>query len=168
MDVGDILDGVPRVERATEQDLEQLLAIAAARRTVYAEYQPTFWRPAQDGVDRQRAYFTSLLDDDETRVLTATADGTDVRGFAIGRLVPAPGVYDPGGASCMIDDFAVADPDEWPAIGPLLVDALREWANSRGAAQLVVVTAHLDQPKRAALQSLGLTLASEWWVGPLD
>lgn len=160
-----MLGGVLGVKRANPEDLEQLLRIAAARRTAYAEYQPRFWRPAPDAVDRQRAYFTSILDDDEAVVLTVTGDGTDVCGFAIGRLVPAPPVYDPGGVSCVVDDFAIADPDEWLTIGPPLLDALRSWAASRGAVQLVVVTAHLDVPKRAALESSGLTLASEWWVG---
>ncbi|SDT09476.1 hypothetical protein SAMN04488543_3018 [Friedmanniella luteola] len=49
----------------------------------------------------------------------------------------------------------------------LLLDAVRAWAADRGAAQLVVVTAHLDEPERAALRSSGLTVASEWWAGPL-
>jgi hypothetical protein len=36
----------------------------------------------------------------------------------------------------------------------------------RGAVQAVVVTAHLDQPKRQALRACGLEVASEWWVTP--
>jgi hypothetical protein len=156
------------VRRASLADLDGLLGIASARRTAYAAYQPTFWRPAPDAIDRQRAYFTSILDDDQTLVLTATENDAGLRGFAIGRLVPAPPVYDPGGVSCVVDDFAVADPDEWLTVGPLLLDALRSWASSRVAAQMIVVTAHLDEPKRAALQSHGLTLASEWWVGSVD
>ena len=160
-------DGELRIKQATLGDLEGLLRIGDARRQTYAEHQPRFWRPAPDAVDRQRSYVTSLLDDEETFVLAAKGDDADLRAFAIGRLVPAPPVYDPGGASCVVDDFAVADPDEWPTIGPLLLDALRDWAASRGAAQMIVVTAHLDQPKRAVLRSRDLTLASEWWVGPV-
>jgi GNAT superfamily N-acetyltransferase len=160
-------DGELRIQRATLGDLEGLLRIADARRQTYAEYQSRLWRPAPDAVDRQRSYVTSLLDDEETLVLAAIGDDAGLRGFAIGRLVPAPPVYDPGGASCVVDDFAVADPGEWPTIGPLLLDALRDWAASRGAAQMIVVTAHLDQPKRAVLRSRDLTLASEWWVGPV-
>jgi GNAT superfamily N-acetyltransferase len=156
------------IKRANLEDLDRLLGIASAHRTSYAEYQPRFWRPAPDAVDRQRAYFTSILDDDKTLVLTATEDDAGLHGFAIGRLVPAPPVYDPGGVSCLVDDFAVADPEEWLTIGPLLLDALRSWAASRDAAQMIVVTAHLDEPKRAALQSRGLTIASEWWVGSVD
>lgn len=161
-------DGVLRVQQARDDDLEALLTIADARRKTYAEYQPRFWRPAPDAVDRQRPYLASLLDDDDSLVLTATADGADLRGFAIGRLVPAPPVYEPGGASCVVDDFAVVDPEEWLTVGPLLLDALRRWAASRGAVQLIVVTAHHDEPKRAALRSQDLTLASEWWVGPVS
>jgi hypothetical protein len=155
------------VKRANLDDLDLLLAIASGCRTAYAEYQPRFWRPAPDAAERQRAYFTAMLDDDKALVLTATEDA-DLRGFAIGRLVSAPPVYDPGGVSCVVDDFAVAAPDEWSTIGSVLFDALRSWAASRDAAQMIVVTARLDEPKRAALQSRGLTLASEWWVGSVD
>jgi hypothetical protein len=58
--------------------------------------------------------------------------------------------------------------DQWLRIAPLLFDALGNWATSRGAAQIIVVTAHADKPKRAALKSLGLTVASEWWVGAIE
>ncbi|CAA9301374.1 MAG: hypothetical protein AVDCRST_MAG61-1029 [uncultured Friedmanniella sp.] len=160
-------DDVLRVQRATVDDLDELLRMADARRKTYAEYQPRFWRPAADAVDRQRPYLSSLLDDDDTLVLTAAADGSELRGFAIGRLLPAPPVYDPGGVSCVVDDFAVVDPEEWLTVGPALLDGLRRWAAGRGAVQLIVVTAHLDEPKRAALRSQDLTLASEWWVGPV-
>lgn len=163
-----MLHGVVRVERAHAEDLEQLLAIAAERRTAYAAYQSQFWRPAAEAVDRQRAYFNACLDDDDTCVLKAVEASARLHGFGIGLLVPAPPVYDPGGPSCVVDDLAVADAEEWPTLGPLLLDGLRDWAVRRGAAQIIVVTAHLDEPKRSALQGHGLTLASEWWVGPVD
>lgn len=161
-----MLRAVLTVQRATAKDLEQLLGIAAARRVAYAEYQPQFWRSAPDAVHRQREYFTAILEDDEALVVVAHS-GAGLRGFGIGRLVPAPAVYAPGGASCVVDDFAVAHPDDWSTIGPLLLVALRSWAHRRGAAQIIVVTAHLDEAKRAALQGEGLTIASEWWVGPI-
>src|SRR5829696_4964011 len=55
------------------------------------------------------AYFTSILDDDKTLVLTAPHDDAGLHGFAIGRLVPAPPVYDPGGVSCVVDDNETAN-----------------------------------------------------------
>lgn len=154
------------IDRARLADLEQVLDIAAERRMDYAEYQPQFWRPAPDAVHRQREYVETLLEDDQALVVVAR-DGAGLRGFAIGRLVPAPPVYDPGGASCVVDDFAVASPGEWSTLGPLLLHALRSWGIGRGAVQLVVVTAHSDQTKRAVLSGDGLTIASEWWVATM-
>jgi len=151
------------VERATAHDLERVLDIAAASRAVHAQYQPQFWNPAADAVSRQRAYFTGLLSDEQALIVVAR-DAAGARAFGTGRLVPAPPVYDPGGHTCLVDDLAVADPSDWGTVGPLLLQAFRTWANGRGAAQMVVVTAHLDNAKRALLTGEGLTVASEWWV----
>lgn len=155
-----------RTERACQADLEQLLEIAAARRQEYAQYQPQFWRPAPDAVARQRDFFTSLIDQDDTLVVVAR-DNSGVRGFAIARTADAPPVYDPGGVTCVVDDFAVADPTDWPTVGPLLLDAVRAWACDHGATQMIVVVAHLDQAKRAVLSTAQLNIASEWWVAPI-
>lgn len=89
-------------------------------------------------------------------------------GFAIGRLVPAPSVYDPGGVTCFVDDFAVADPTDWLTVGVDLLHAVCRTAQEQGAAQIVVVAGQLDEAKRAALAVGGLSVASEWWVGELD
>jgi len=113
---------------------------------------------------RQRDHFLSLRGDQDT--LFAVAEVADrVQGFIIARLVPSPPVYDPGGTTCLVDDFTVADVQVWPEVGPLLLDRARAWAADHGAAQLVVVTAGRDDAKRAVLDVAGLTAASEWWVG---
>jgi DNA-binding transcriptional LysR family regulator len=152
------------VERATEHDVERVLEIAASSRAVHAQYQPQFWHPAADAVSRQRAYFTGLLSDEQALIVVARS-AAGLRGFGTGRLVPAPPVYDPGGHSCLVDDLAVVDLSDWGTVGPLLLGAFRTWATGHGAAQMVVVTAHLDEAKRAVLTGDGLTIASEWWVG---
>lgn len=152
--------------RAEPDDIEQILDIAVAKRAQYSAYQPQFWKPADDARDRQREYFQGLLRDPGTRF--AVADhGAAIRGFLVGRIVVTPPVYDPGGATCMVDDFAVADPGDWAALAPVLLADVRSWASAEGAVQLVVVTAQADDPKRAALRSTHLTAASEWWVGPI-
>lgn len=155
-----------KTERASQADLEQILQLAAARREKYSQYQPQFWRPAADAVALQRPYFASLIEDDKCLVVV-TREDSDVRGFAIARTAGAPPVYDPGGLSCDVDDFAVADPEQWPVVGPLLLDAVRAWGSDRGATQLIVVVAQLDEAKRAVLKTAQLTTASEWWVGPI-
>lgn len=85
----------------------------------------------------------------------------------LAQLVPAPPVYDPGGLTCSIDDFAVADPDLWASVGVDLLREVQRAAGQRGAAQVVVVCGHQDHAKRAALDNCALTIASEWWVKAL-
>jgi hypothetical protein len=154
------------VRVADVADLEKILVIADRRRRQYASYQPQFWNPAPDALDKQRAYFGSLLDDPET-LFAVSISADQVDGFIIARLVPAPPVYDPGGATCLVDDFTVNDTDSWPAAGPLLLAMVRSWAAVRGAVQLVVVTAGSDEPKRAVLRTVDLSVGSEWWVGAI-
>jgi hypothetical protein len=54
----------------------------------------------------------------------------------------------------------------WATTGVRLLRAALAEAGRRGAVQAVVVTAHLDEPKRQALRACGLEIASEWWVTP--
>ena len=89
-------------------------------------------------------------------------------GFIIGHLVPAPAVYAPGGPTCTVDDFTVGQAALWATVGVELLYAVKNEAGQRGASQLVVVRAHLDEAKRAALASCRLAIASEWWVAPLS
>jgi len=141
--------------------------LAAARRAQYETYQPVFWRPAADAAARQRTYLAGLVDDPAVISLVAVTD-RDVTGFAIATVEPAPPVYEPGGLTCLVDDFVVADPRDWPTVGVVLLRALSRAAQERGAAQIVVVTAELDGAKRAVLAASGLSVASEWWVRRLN
>ncbi len=146
-------------------DLDAVLDLAAARRQQYATYQPRFWRPAPDATIRQAPYLAALIADPAVITLVAVT-GTVLVGYAVGQLGEAPPVYDPGGLTCTVDDFTVADPDLWATVGVDLLAAVTREATDRGAAQVVVVTAARDEPKRAALDRGGLTPASEWWVAP--
>ena len=152
---------------ADAADLDRLVELAAQRRDAYQQFQPRFWRSAADGRTHQRRYFASLLSDPDAWVTIGCLDRL-VEGFAVARLMPPPPVYDPGGLACVLDDFTVSEAGQWVDLGRLLLQAAREWALSRGAVQIVVVTAHLDQSKRAVLEAAGLSIASEWWVGELD
>lgn len=148
-------------------DLDNILDLADARRRQYATYQPVFWRPAPDAVSRQRPHLAALLNDDAVIALVA-ARGQAFAGFAIGTVVPAPPVYNPGGLTCIVDDFAVADPDDWPSVGVDLPQAVCRTARQHGATQIVVVAGYLDAAKRAALVATALGIASEWWDSLLD
>lgn len=154
------------IRAAEAQDLDALLQLSEVRRRQYATYQPVFWRPASDALAHQRPYLAGVLREPDVVARVAVTD--TVVGFAIGRLTPAPPVYDPGGPTCLIDDFTVADPGSWLTVGVDLLGAVSGAARERGAVQVVVVTAFEDTAKRAALQASGLSIASEWWTRPLD
>jgi len=143
-----------------------MTTLATIRREQYAQYQPLFWRPAADAQDKHRPHLASLIANDEVICLVSEEAG-QLTGFLIATLVPAPPVYDPGGLTCQIDDFAVITVSSWPTTGVQLLRAGLAQAARRGAVQAVVVTGHLDQAKRQALRASGLDIASEWWVRPL-
>jgi hypothetical protein len=143
-------------------DVEAMAAMAAARRNEYARYQPVFWRPASDAEQVQQRYLAKLVSDQDVIALVSEEGGT-LTGFLIATIGTAPPVYDPGGLTCSIDDFAVIS-GGWATTGVSLLRAAIDRARERGAMQTVVVTAHLDQEKREALRTCGLSIASEWWV----
>ena len=154
-----------QIRPAGQADLDAMTALAAMRREQYARYQPMFWRPAADAEQKQRPYLAKLVASDD--VITLVSDDTGrVTGLLIATLTPAPAVYDPGGLTCQIDDFVVSPAGKWPTTGAELLRAGLAEADRRGAIQAVVVTGHLDEPKRQALRACGLEIASEWWVTP--
>jgi hypothetical protein len=154
-----------QIRPATAADVAAMTTLAAMRREQYARYQPIFWRPAAGAQDKQRPYLASLVASEKVITLVSD-DAGQVTGFLIATLGPAPGVYDPGGLTCQIDDFVVTPATKWPVTGSELLRAGLAEAGRRGAIQAVVVTGHLDQPKREALRACGLEIASEWWVTP--
>ncbi len=153
-----------QIRTADDADVAAMAAMAQIRREQYARYQPLFWRPAEGAQDKHRPYLARLVGD-ETIITLVSEDAGALTGFLIATLTGAPGVYDPGGATCQIDDFVVVPAGRWQETGARLLRAglAEAW---RGAIQAVVVTAHLDEPKREMLRACGLQPASEWWVTP--
>jgi GNAT superfamily N-acetyltransferase len=150
------------IRPAVPDDVGAIAAMASARRSQYARYQPVFWAPAPGSEELHKPYLAKLVSDENVITLVAEESGT-VTGFVIAMITGAPPVYDPGGQTCQIDDFAVA-PGRWDSTGTQLLKAALERAAERGAVQAVVVTANLDADKREALRACGLSIASEWWV----
>jgi GNAT superfamily N-acetyltransferase len=153
---------VEQIRRATASDLDAMTAMAAARRRQYSAYQPVYWAPAGNAEELQRPYFAKLIENENVITLVSESS-VAVTGFVIAFIGDAPGVYNPGGRTCQIDDFMV-EPGQWKRVGTQLLSAAVELAATRGAIQAVVVTGHLDSEKREALQACGLSIASEWWV----
>ncbi|MFZ2227345.1 MAG: hypothetical protein WA090_05430 [Candidatus Nanopelagicaceae bacterium] len=155
------------IRPAEDNDLNEILNLASTKRLEYETYQPVFWRGAPDAIAQQRDYLSNQIMDFEVITLVATTENKLV-GFVSGRLVPAPPVYNPGGLTCSIDDFVVSKSDLWETVGIDLLNQVGKVAISKGAVQMVVVCGHVDEPKRKALGRSSLSIASEWWVAPLN
>ncbi len=149
---------------AEVEDVSAMVDLSEQQRRIDEErYQLRFYRKAADSREKQLPYFKSLLAGERVIALVSEHNGR-IDGFIIGMVINAPPVYDPGGFTCLVDDFVVQRPEDWPTIGVALLGEVNQHAKNRGAVQTVVVCRRLDETKRAALASLGLTVVSEWSV----
>lgn len=143
-----------------------MVDLSEQKRVEYESYQPVFWHKATDSREKHLPWIERLVQRDDVLALVYEQDGI-VDGFIIADFVPAPPVYAVPGPTCRVDDFTIANHKDWEIAGRLLIEQVMREAKQRGAAQIVVVCAHLDQPKRAMLAQMGLSLASEWYTRPL-
>jgi hypothetical protein len=172
-------------------DISAMVSLSKAKRLAYEKAQPQFWRYAGEEGDKvQRQWFTELLEDKNYVMFTATRHcepqsgeaiqknknwiasssaiprkDEEVLGFIIGKLMPAPEVYNPGGLTLMIDDFCVQSENLWQSVGHALIATVKAAAKAKGATQIVVVCGAHDNPKRKFLIDQNLSIASEWFVG---
>ena len=154
------------IRTAQETDIRGMVAIAETKRVEYEGYSPVFWRKASDSAPTQELFFPRLLASADVIALVAE-EGDALSGFIIGAITIAPPVYNPGGPVCIVDDFAVAKPQDWVTVGAALLAAVEREAKVRGAVLSVVVCPQRDEAKRAMLQKAGAAVASEWHVKPL-
>ncbi len=145
-----------------------MVELADSMRREYEAHAPVFQRPAANAREAHRPWLSQLVENPEVGTFVHEDSDGGVDGFAVITIVPAPPVYDPGGLSSIIDDFAVSSRDKWATAGVTLLNAATAWARERGAVQVVVVSGPHDAPKRAVLQDAGLYVASEWFTAPLD
>ena len=100
-------------------------------------------------------------------MFTAESGAKEILGFVIGKLMPAPEVYNPGGLTLMIDDFCVQSENLWQSVGHALIEETKAAAKNKGATQILVVCGAADLPKHKFLSEQNLQVASEWSVGRL-
>jgi hypothetical protein len=106
-----------------------------------------------------------ILYDKNHVMFTAESETQEILGFMIGKLMPAPEVYNPGGLTLMIDDFYVKSKNLWQSVGASLIEETKAAANARGATQIFVVCGSHDNTKHKFLSEQNLQVASEWFVG---
>ena len=113
------------VRAAQAADVPAMADLAERRRVEYQRFQPTFWRKAADSRARQLPYFERLVGSEDHIALVYERAGA-IAGFILGALIPAPPVYDPGGPTCLVDDFTVAAAESWELVGSALLRAVRQ------------------------------------------
>jgi GNAT superfamily N-acetyltransferase len=154
------------IRQAVLADVPAMVTLAERKRIEQAREQPVFWRKAVDSAEKHTSYVRNLLQRDGVFSFVHDAAGT-LDGFVIGVRLDAPPVCDPGGPTCLIDDFTVAPPALWQSVGRALLEAARTEARGRGMVCIQVICGHYDAPKRAMLTAAGFPVVSEWWVHPL-
>lgn len=148
---------------ATKDDIEPMVSLSYRKRKNYEKAQPQFWKYAENAEEIQTKWFEELLSRDD-HILLVAKENSNIKGFVIGRLVKAPEVYNPGGLTLMIDDFACED---WINVGKQLMDKIAVIAKEKGAVQFCVVAGNHDLDKCDFLEDFGLTCASKWYVGSI-
>lgn len=154
-----------KIQFSSKDDVEDMVALSYQKRKYYEEAQPQFWKYAENAEKIQADWFRELLGRDDHILLSAKTDEDIVVGFIIGRVIPAPEVYNPGGMTLMIDDFCVEDESMWEAIGTPLVESIKEVGNGFNVSQILVVSGDHDDAKNSFLEDIGLSVASRWYVG---
>lgn len=153
-----------KVRSATKLDIEAMVSLSYLKRKAYEKAQAQFWAYAKGAEKVQSDWFEELMARDDHILLVAEEEA--ITGFVIGRILPAPEVYDPGGLTLMIDDFCANDND-WQNIGSILLSEIKELGKEKGASQVLVVSGAHDKEKLDFLLSKGLSCASHWYVGEI-
>lgn len=154
-----------RIGRA--DDAPRMAELAESKREQYKTHAPVFHRPKPNVREMHAAFLASQVENTENHVaLVHEAHDGYIDGFLIATMVPAPPVYDPGGLTCLVDDFTVDTPDLWASVGRELLDEAIRLSEPRGAVQTVVVCGPKDNRKRAMLLDSGHIVASEWFTKP--
>ncbi|MDP1725119.1 MAG: GNAT family N-acetyltransferase [Alphaproteobacteria bacterium] len=154
----------PVISKAETSHIDAMILLSDAKRESYEKVQPQFWKRADNAHEKQTEWFHALLNQPDHILLVAEINNK-IKGFIIGRLIPAPEVYNPGGLTLMIDDFCVAEPSMWQSIGAALLFELKKQAKLKNVSQILVVCGHHDKPKKTFLDEMNLSIASNWYVG---
>ncbi|MDO8288870.1 MAG: N-acetyltransferase [Parvibaculum sp.] len=154
------------IRDAIADDVPAMVALIEKERLRLETWQPQFWRKADDSAEKSSGWFSYLASNADIITLVSE-DGGAVNGFLIAMLQDAPPVYNPGGKTCLIDDFVVSDDGLWETSGLALFETARATAKTKGATQYVVVCPNELAAKKNMLSKAGATIASTWWTNAL-
>ena len=149
------------IRKAVADDISAMVALSDRDRTHREKVDPEFFRKNPAGAQFQAYFFKNQLESD--RIIAAVdEDAGQLRGFVIATIMQAPPVYDPGGLTVLIDDFTVADENEWTSVGLALLQYVKTESKVRGAVGMVTICARGDDLKHRWLEEIGTRIVSEW------
>ena len=154
------------VRAARQRDVPAMVRLIEQRRLDYERFEPVFWRRAPRAARRTALFYRLLLLRGSTTALVASEEG-GVTGFLIARRTRVPPVYDPGGTTVVVDDFAVAGAARWATTGEALLARLRAVGRAAGWRQIVMVCGAADRAKSDLLPAADLHIAATWWTTTL-
>lgn len=154
------------IREARVADIPAMIEMAELKRMEYQTYQPQFWRKAANSAQVQTLFYEKLLGRDDVYPYIYEKNNA-IAGYVIASLVKAPPVYDPGGLSCLIDDFYVSDSSLWETVGVAILDHVKAVVKTKGAVHMVIICAAKDKAKQSMLEKAGYPTASEWHLQTL-
>jgi hypothetical protein len=83
------------IHLATLTDVPSMVSLSEQKRHAYERAQPQFWRRSENANEEQAKWFIELLSREDQICLVAKEN--QLNGFIIGKIMPAPEVYNPGG-----------------------------------------------------------------------
>src|SRR5260370_8282279 len=119
------------IRTAEPADVPRMVDLSEQKRIQYQSYQPQFWRKAADSREKQLVHFERVIGSERVIALVHEEAGP-IDGFVIATLLEAPLVYDPGGLTCLIDDFVVAGERDWQTVGAELIAEAARAAKAPG------------------------------------
>ena len=150
------------IEKPTQTDIAQMVVLSAKKRAEYEIAQPIFWKKAEAN-DIQEKWFSEHLTQPMVFSFVAKTS-SQIIGFIIGQNIKAPAVYQPGGLTCIVDDFCVSTATAWDTVGSALINKLLSLSQTNGAVQILVVAGQHDLPKNNFLKNQNFAVVSEWFL----
>ncbi|WP_448871395.1 N-acetyltransferase family protein [Desulfobulbus propionicus] len=132
------------IRPARQEDVEQLIELLRLLFSIEKDFVAD--------TARQRQGLTMMLDNEQSLVLVAEAEGR-VLGMCTGQLVVSTAE---GGPSVLVEDMAVFPEHRGKGVGRALLAGLGEWAKKRGATRMQLLADADNQP------ALGYYRHLEW------
>lgn len=155
------------IRRATDNDVDSLVRLVAEKRRQLEAFEPVTWRVGKGANDMTAVFFRHQVGE-QNAILLVAEENRHILAFINAVFQDPPPIYDPGGKTVMIDDFVAVAGDQGDRAALALLDAAASEGRSRGAVQVIVVSAAMDERAAGWFRSKKMHVFSSWWTGVLS